>query len=233
MNHLSNDIQIKLVQTFLNNDLILRVKSNYFIVKDFCKTNKIKEIIESAGFCPVILNYKTGNIAFTVTPYKIPHLFQLDPVDTKSVGVSAGLVKALSVNSLSTSENNNRNIRIIKNDVANSNIKEVIFSTDINSIGNCHMGVISHADSKIQILYFEQIASFVEIGYKSGNIGSECAQKIRDNYKHILTGLQTTELPKVVELQKIYIELHKKISSHLLKAKENGKKTLILGSSRK
>ena len=69
----------RLEQTFTKIGLSLNVQSNYIVAKNsYGETaEKLKELIKTAGFCPLIANNRIqGNFVFTIVPYLPPTFFK-------------------------------------------------------------------------------------------------------------------------------------------------------------
>lgn len=76
--YLSNEIEVSFRQAFNTNDLLINCQADHVIIENSQAhtEEKIREIIESVGFCPLISPSKiNGNFAFTIVPYKIPDCF--------------------------------------------------------------------------------------------------------------------------------------------------------------
>jgi hypothetical protein len=76
MTYLTNGIQTRLQQAFIENNLSLQ--SDYVIIENSQNQTeeKIRRLITSVSFCPLISSNKiNGNFAFTIVPYKIPDFF--------------------------------------------------------------------------------------------------------------------------------------------------------------
>ncbi len=82
MNYLASGIQQRLQQAFIYTDISLNVKSDHIVLENSQNQNeeKIRQIVESAGFCPLISKNKiNNNFALTIVPYKIPEFFIIKP----------------------------------------------------------------------------------------------------------------------------------------------------------
>lgn len=74
----------RLQQVFAVDKMILNVRSDHIVAEKSQKftRNKIRTIVESAGFCPIVsYNKIDNNIAFTVVPFKMPDWFRANPQD--------------------------------------------------------------------------------------------------------------------------------------------------------
>jgi hypothetical protein len=73
-----NNLQETLQKAFLENNLSINIKPACIIVENSQnqKQEKIRQIIEMSGFCPLISSNKINkNFVFTIVPYKIPEFF--------------------------------------------------------------------------------------------------------------------------------------------------------------
>ncbi len=80
MSYFPSATQARLQQAFATHSVDLEVREDLFVVQNSQKStnDKIREIVESAGFCPFIFPTKIDrNFAFTLTPYKIPEFFEI------------------------------------------------------------------------------------------------------------------------------------------------------------
>lgn len=80
MTYLSNGLNDSLNKAFIENNLIINQQSDYVIIENSQDQTeeKIRQIISSVGFCPLISQNKiNGNFAFTIVPYKIPDFFSV------------------------------------------------------------------------------------------------------------------------------------------------------------
>lgn len=78
MTYFCSSVQERLQQTFSENNIALSLKSDHIIAESSqaFSRKKIQEIVDSAGFCPLISEKKINkNFVFTVSPYKIPDFF--------------------------------------------------------------------------------------------------------------------------------------------------------------
>ncbi len=78
MTYLSDGIQQRLQQAFISSDIALNVKSDHIILENSQNQTeeKIRQVIELAGFHPLISENKIdNNFVFTIEPYKIPASF--------------------------------------------------------------------------------------------------------------------------------------------------------------
>jgi hypothetical protein len=76
MTYFSGVIRDRLQQAFIENNL--KIQTDFVIIENSqnLEEEKIKSIIISAGFCPIISSNKfDGNFAFTIAPYKKPDYF--------------------------------------------------------------------------------------------------------------------------------------------------------------
>ncbi len=112
----------------------------------------------------------------------------------------------------------------IQNRVFNPNIVSILVA---NTGDQLRLGIQS-IDGRIKDLVDEQIASFVELSVKAGNIDEWSAQEIRNSFKHVITAFRTHEYPLLRDLDEQYKALYFQIEKHVLKANETGKKVLIL-----
>ncbi len=78
MTYFANGILTRLQKTFQDDDITLDAQSNYIIADNSQNQTeeKIRQIVELSGFCPLISQYKINkNFAFTLIPYKMPDFF--------------------------------------------------------------------------------------------------------------------------------------------------------------
>lgn len=92
MTYLTDRAQSRFQQAFFENNMTLNIRPDCIVAENshaYTK-EKIQEIIDSVGFCPLISENKIdGNFAFTVVPYKIPDFFkQSTPVDHSELASS-------------------------------------------------------------------------------------------------------------------------------------------------
>jgi hypothetical protein len=87
MIYLSNGINESLRKAFNENNLLIKQKSDYVIVENSQDQTdeKIRRIISSVGFCPLISRNKiNGNFVFTIVPYKTPDFFLAKQIVSQS-----------------------------------------------------------------------------------------------------------------------------------------------------
>lgn len=79
MTYLAAGIQHRLQQAFNSDNITLSVNAGFIIAENSQDQTeaKIRQIVENAGFCPLIsANRLKNNFLFTVVPYRIPDFFR-------------------------------------------------------------------------------------------------------------------------------------------------------------
>jgi hypothetical protein len=82
---LASGIKERLQQAFIDNGISIDVRSDHIVVESSLNQTeeKIRQIVESSGFCPLIFKNKSNrNFVFTITPYKIPEFFHRGGIST-------------------------------------------------------------------------------------------------------------------------------------------------------
>lgn len=83
MTYISASTYRNLKHVFEENHLSLRVQADHLVAEgsEALTKEKIRAIVESAGFCPLIAtNRLQRNVVLTISPFKIPDFFNLDEV---------------------------------------------------------------------------------------------------------------------------------------------------------